>query len=68
MLRRLAVSLVFVSWLLGAAQVQAQAAPNCQYILGFQALHALDPADIGGCLDNQTFAGTGTLSNTPVTG
>ena len=39
----------------------ADAAPgaNCQYVLGFKALHGLDPVDVGGCLDNQAFAAGG---------
>lgn len=32
---------------------------RCHYMLGFQALHQLDPADVGGCLDNQAFAANG---------
>jgi hypothetical protein len=57
--RRLAAALVFASWLLGAAPVHAQAASGCQFVLGFAALHAVDAADIGGCLDNQTYAANG---------
>lgn len=37
----------------------AQLAPACQFILGFKALHDLDPVDIGDCVDNQAFAANG---------
>jgi len=46
--------------LLLPASVSAQAAGgNCQFVLGFQTLHDLDPADIGDCTDNQAFAPNG---------
>lgn len=32
---------------------------TCQYVLGFKALHQLDAADVGGCLENQAFAANG---------
>jgi len=31
----------------------------CQFVLGFATLHALDPADVGSCVDNQAFAANG---------
>ena len=39
----------------------AVAAPpaGCQFILGFKALHDLDPGDVGNCTDNQVFAANG---------
>ncbi len=36
----------------------AHAAP-CQFVLGFEALHALAPTDIGDCTENQSFASNG---------
>jgi hypothetical protein len=59
MFRRVAASLALVPWLVVAAPAYAQAAPGCQFILGFQTLHAMDPADIGNCTDNQAFAANG---------
>ena len=32
---------------------------GCQFVLGFQTLHDMDPTDVGGCQDNQGFAGNG---------
>jgi len=43
---------------LAATPAYAQQAP-CQFVLGFQALHDLDPADVGDCIDNQAFAPNG---------
>lgn len=42
----------------------ATAAPTvtagpCQFILGFQTLQSMDPADVGTCADNQQFAANG---------
>jgi hypothetical protein len=34
-------------------------ADGCQFVLGFQTLHELDPADIGDCTENQAFAPNG---------
>jgi len=49
----LAVSLV-------PATLQAQSAPPpCQFILGFKALHELDPGDVGDCVDDQGFQPNG---------
>ncbi|GEM_PF-5578113 len=61
MVRLLLGLLVLASWLAGATprQVQAQAI-SCQFLLGFQALHNLDPDDAGDCLDNE--------AHDPVTG
>ena len=44
-----------------ASPAPAAAAPSgpCQFILGFAALHNLDPQDIGDCVDNQAFAPNG---------
>ncbi|HLG72667.1 MAG TPA: hypothetical protein VK009_19790 [Chloroflexota bacterium] len=36
-----------------------QSAPGCQFVLGFKDLHDLDPADIGDCTENQSFAANG---------
>jgi len=33
--------------------------PSCQFVLGFKALHDLDPADVGDCLGNQSNASDG---------
>ncbi len=38
--------------------VRAQAT-SCQFVLGFQTLHDLDAADVGECVDNQSFAANG---------
>jgi hypothetical protein len=46
-----------VACLLPAAP--ALAAPDCRFILGFAALQAMDPADVGTCLDNQASAANG---------
>lgn len=32
---------------------------GCQFILGFQALHDLDPTEIGDCIDNQAYSANG---------
>lgn len=43
-----------------ASPAAAQTPPtHCQFVLGFQTLHSLDPADIGDCVDNQAFAPNG---------
>jgi len=41
------------------AAVNPSQAPKCQFVLGFQALHDLDPADIGDCIANQVAAPNG---------
>lgn len=46
-------------WLTFAMPAAAQTAPACQFVLGFQTLHDLAPADIGDCVDNQAFAYNG---------
>jgi len=45
----------------GASPSFAPAAPAaaCQYVLGFKTLHELDPADVGGCVDNQAYSASG---------
>ena len=38
---------------------------GCQFILGFKALHNLDPQDVGACVDDRGLRSqTGTRSNT----
>ena len=37
----------------------AAAVPDCQFVLGFKALHDADPADVGNCTSNQAFASNG---------
>ena len=59
MFRRLFVALAFVAVCLTPGAALAQAAPSCQFILGFATLQGLDPVDVGTCLDNQVFAGNG---------
>ena len=59
MLRRWFALLAVALPLLTATPALAQSAPTCQFILGFKALHDLDPTDIGVCLDNQAFAANG---------
>lgn len=38
---------------LTASPAAAQGAPTCTFLLGFQTLHHLIPADVGSCLDNE---------------
>lgn len=58
-MRRLLVALAVLVVVLTPAAALAQAAPACQFILGFAALHSLDPTDVGSCVDNQAFAANG---------
>ncbi len=51
--------LAVAMWLIVAVPSYAQTPPACKFILGFQTLHDLDPADTGDCLDNQAFASNG---------
>ncbi|MBV8084636.1 MAG: C39 family peptidase, partial [Chloroflexi bacterium] len=44
---------------LAVAPVSAAAPAPCQFVLGFAALHGAAPSDVGGCVDNQTFAANG---------
>lgn len=55
----LIASTAILCLLIPAAPALAQAAPTCQYILGFATLHSLAPSDIGDCTDNQAFAANG---------
>mgnify|MGYP001487094133 CR=1 FL=1 len=55
---RIMIPLAIALALLIPASAHAQGA-GCQYVLGFKALHDLDPADIGDCVDNQAFAWNG---------
>jgi hypothetical protein len=60
--RILQVSLAATFLAIPTATAHAQsapAAPACEFVLGFKALHDLDPNDIGDCTDNQTFASNG---------
>jgi hypothetical protein len=52
---RVAPVLALASSLLSAAPIHAQT-PSCQFVLGFKALHDMDPGDVGGCVDNQSLA------------
>jgi len=53
-LKRLLASLgLFASLTLAAPSAHAQQA-GCQFVLGFKALHDLNPSDVGECIDNQT--------------
>jgi len=59
-MRRVFAILVLLAGVLAApASAWAQAAPACQFILGFNTLDTLDAADIGTCVDNQAFAPNG---------
>jgi hypothetical protein len=52
--------LAMTAALLGPAMpLFAQQATGCQFVLGFKALHDLDPGDVGDCLDNQGFTANG---------
>src|SRR6185437_1407879 len=60
MIRPMLASLALVPLLLiGPPQALAQSSQGCQFILGFQALHALVPVVVGGCLDDQASAANG---------
>jgi len=50
-MRRLLLAFAFAASLLTPA-APSQAA-NCQYLLGFAALHELTPVEVGDCLDNE---------------
>src|SRR5712692_7157415 len=50
---------VFLLTVMATPSAGAQQAAPCQFILGFQALHDLAPADVGDCTDNQAFAPNG---------
>lgn len=47
-----------LTFFFAAAPALAQG-PTCQFVLGFKALHDLDPADVGDCVDNQGYAANG---------
>jgi hypothetical protein len=51
-----------------ATPAQAQSAPACQYVLGFQTLNSLDPTDTGNCADNQAYAANGDAQQHRTTG
>jgi uncharacterized protein YkwD len=53
------LALAIITSLLAPISTSASAASDCQFVLGFKALHDLDPADVGSCTSNQTFAGNG---------
>jgi hypothetical protein len=53
------LALAFVTWLGVSTPVARAQTAGCQFVLGFQALHDLDPADIGDCTENQGFAANG---------
>ncbi len=57
LLRLVVSALALAGAFTGAAPLQAQA--PCQFVLGFAALHDAIPAEVGDCLDNQTFAPNG---------
>lgn len=58
-MRRLLVLFLVLASTLAATPAFVQAAPTCQYILGFKTLHDLAPTEVGNCLDNQAFAANG---------
>jgi hypothetical protein len=68
MFRLLATFALFGLSILGAVPAGAQAAPGCQFILGFKTLHDLDAGDIGDCTDNQVFAANGDAQQHTVAG
>jgi len=51
-----------------ATPVPAAVPAPCQFILGFQTLQLMDPADVGACVDNQTFASNGDALQHTTTG
>jgi hypothetical protein len=58
--KRFFLSLVLLATAALPATAAAQSAPaGCQFVLGFQDLQAMDPADIGTCTDNQSNAANG---------
>jgi hypothetical protein len=58
-MRRMIFALLVVFGILAtptsAPQDRSATGPACQFALGFAALHALDPTDIGDCLDNEEY-------------
>jgi hypothetical protein len=58
LLKRILAGALLATTLLPAAAIPA-AAEGCQYVLGFKALHDLDPGDTGDCVENQSFAANG---------
>ncbi len=65
-MKRLLVAVALITTMFPTT-VAAQSA-GCQYILGFQALHALDPADTGDCVNNQAFQPNGDATQTTTKG
>lgn len=59
MLRRVVVLIAVLVNLIPGAVAQAQSPPSCRFILGFAALAAAIPQQVGTCLDNQAFAANG---------
>ena len=58
-MKRLLLSLALAASLVPTT-LRAQSAPApCQFVLGFKALHDLDPGDVGDCVDNQSFQPSG---------
>ncbi len=56
----LGVALASAVSLAGPAAIMSASAPaNCQFVLGFKALHDLDPGDVGDCGNSQSFSANG---------
>ncbi len=53
------VVVAFVASILPGVQLAAAQSAGCQFVLGFQTLHDLDPTDVGDCTDNQSSAANG---------
>ena len=58
-LLRLALPLTLPLGTLLLTAPPAKAQTSCQFVLGFQTLHDIDPTDIGDCTDNQAYATNG---------
>src|SRR5579884_3536173 len=59
-MKRLILTLALCASAALPATAAAQSAPSgCQFVLGFQALHDMAPADVGDCTENQFFAANG---------
>jgi len=59
-LPRVAAATLAVAAVLGVtAPAGASAGADCQFVLGFQMLHSLDPGDVGDCLANQASSANG---------
>jgi hypothetical protein len=66
--RLILAALAAWSILLAPSATASSAANNCQFILGFQTLHALIPSIVGNCVDEETHAANGDALQTTTNG